>query len=46
MVMTLALLVYSIAQRRLRNALAAQNETIPNQIKQLTATPTFGGYFN
>jgi transposase len=45
MVMTLALLVYSIAQRRLRNALAAQNETIPNQIKQPTATPTLRWIF-
>jgi len=30
MVMTLALLVYSVAQRRLRRELARQNETIPN----------------
>lgn len=40
MVMVLALLVYSIAERRLRNLLAAQQETLPNQIKQPTATPT------
>ena len=36
MVMTLALLVYSVAQRRLRRELARQNETIPNQINQPT----------
>src|SRR5712691_8309195 len=29
MVMTCALLVYSVAQRRLRHSLARQNETIP-----------------
>ena len=45
MVMTLALLVYSIAQRRLRHALAAQNETLPNQINQPTKTPTMRWIF-
>jgi transposase len=40
MVMTLALLVYSVAQRRLRQELAHQNETIPNQINQPTNRPT------
>jgi len=40
MVMTLALLVYSVAQRRLRHALARQNATIPNQINQPTSRPT------
>jgi transposase len=40
MVMTLALLVYSVAQRRLRRELACQNETIPNQINQPTSRPT------
>ena len=40
MVMTLALLVYSVAQRRLRHALAEQNATIPNQINQPTSRPT------
>jgi transposase len=34
MVMTLALLVYSIAQRRIRQALVEKSETLPNQIKQ------------
>ena len=36
MVMTLALLVYSLTQRRLRQQLATHNETIPNQIHQPT----------
>ena len=40
LVMTLALLVYSVAQRRLRHALAEQNATIPNQIHQPTSRPT------
>jgi transposase len=45
MVMTLALLVYSIAQRRLRQALAMHNETLPNQINQPTKTPTMRWIF-
>jgi transposase len=45
MVMTLALLVYSIAQRRLRNALEKQNQTLPNQINQPTETPTMRWIF-
>jgi transposase len=45
MVMTLALLVYSVAQRRLRQALARQNETIPNQINQPTNRPTLRWVF-
>ena len=45
MVMTLALLVYSIAQRRLRNALAKQNQILPNQINQPTKTPTMRWIF-
>ena len=45
MVMTLALLVYSVAQRRLRQALARQNETIPNQIHQPTHRPTLRWVF-
>jgi len=40
MVMTLALLVYGVIERRIRKQLAKQNETIPNQINQPTATPT------
>jgi len=45
MVMTLALLVYSVAQRRLRRALACQNATIPNQINQPTNRPTLRWVF-
>jgi transposase len=45
MVMTLALLVYSVAQRRLRRKLARQNETIPNQINQPTSRPTLRWVF-
>ena len=45
MVMTLALLVYSVAQRRLRAPLATPQETVPNQIKQPTTSPTLRGVF-
>jgi len=45
MVMTLALLVYSLAQRRVRQELAQQEETLPNQIGQPTATPTLRWIF-
>jgi transposase len=45
MVMTLALLVYSVAQRRLRQALAHQHESLPNQINQPTQRPTLRWVF-
>ena len=45
MVMTLALLVYSVTQRRLRHQLARQGETVPNQIHQPTARPTLRWVF-
>jgi transposase len=45
MVMTLALLVYAVAQRRLRQELARQNEKIPNQIHQPTSRPTLRWVF-
>ena len=45
MVMTLALLVYSVTQRRLRQQLARQNTTVPNQIKQPTQRPTLRWVF-
>jgi transposase len=45
MVMTLALLVYSVAQRRLRQELARQKETLPNQINQPTQRPTLRWVF-
>lgn len=44
-VMTLSLLVYSIAQRKLRQMLEANDETIPNQINQPTKTPTLRWVF-
>jgi transposase len=40
MVMTLALLVDSVAQRRLRQQLARHHETVPNQIHHPTTSPT------
>lgn len=45
MVMTLALLVYSVAQRRLRQALARQHESLPNPINQPTQRPTLRWVF-
>jgi transposase len=45
MVMTLALLVYSLTQRRLRQQLAERHETIPNQIHQPTERPTLRWVF-
>jgi len=45
MVMTLALLIYSVAQRRLRKQLATHHETVPNQINQPTASPTLRWVF-
>jgi transposase len=45
MVMTLALLVYSVAQRRLRAQLGMHQETVPNQINQPTASPTLRWVF-
>lgn len=45
MVMTLALLIYSIAQRRLHKALKEVQETLPNQIRQETGKPTLRWIF-
>jgi transposase len=45
MVMTLALLVYSVTQRRLRQQLAQHHETVPNQINQPTPSPTLRWVF-
>src|SRR5712671_7072464 len=45
MVMTVALLVYSVAQRRLRQALVRQKESLPNQINQPTQRPTLRWVF-
>jgi len=44
-VMTLALLVYSIAQRRLRKALRKEDQTIPNQIGKPIRNPTMKWVF-
>jgi len=45
MVMTLGLLVYSIAQRRLRTRLEAIGEQLVNQINQSTSQPTLRWVF-
>ena len=45
MVMTLALLVYSVAQRRMRKRLESTGETILNQINQPTSQPTLRWVF-
>ena len=45
MIMTLSLLVYSIAQRRMRASMKKANETIPNQINIPSATPTLRWVF-
>jgi transposase len=45
MVMTLALLVYSVAQYRLRQQLAHHKQTVPNQINQPTTSPTLRWVF-
>jgi len=44
-VMTLALLVYALAERKLRHSLKENQETLPNQIKQQTSTPTLRWVF-
>ena len=45
MIMTLSLLVYSIAQRRMRASIEKAKKTIPNQINIPTATPTLRWVF-
>lgn len=45
MVMILALLIYAIAQKRLRDALAENGQTIPNQIGKPIQTPTMRWVF-
>ena len=45
MVMTLALLVYAIAQRRLHQALKELQATLPNQIRKETGKPTLRWIF-
>jgi transposase len=45
LVMPLALLVYPVAQRRMRHALARPHDTLPNQIGQPTSRPTLRWLF-
>lgn len=45
MIMGLALLVYSLAERKLREALKVMNATIPNQLRKPTQTPTIRWVF-
>ena len=45
MVMGLCLLVYTLGQRQLRQALADVEETIPNQLTKPTSTPTLRWIF-
>ncbi len=45
MIMGLCLLVYTLGQRQLRQALAHSEETIPNQLKKPTSTPTLRWVF-
>jgi transposase len=45
MIMTLALLVYSVAQRRLRQQLAHSHDTVPNQLNRPTPSPTLRWIF-
>lgn len=45
MIMTLALLVYSVTERRLRTALKKANETLPNQIRKPVKNPTLRWIF-
>lgn len=44
-IMTVSLLVYSIAQRRLRKILESKSETLPDQLSQPTKTPTLKWIF-
>jgi transposase len=45
MVMTLCLLVYNVAQYKLRSALTKQNETLPNQLSKEVKNPTMRWIF-
>jgi len=45
MVMTLALLVYALAERQLRLRLVEENESIPNQLGKPTQSPTLRWVF-
>jgi transposase len=45
MVMTLSLLIYNVAQYRIREALKEQNETLPNQLNKPIQNPTLRWIF-
>ena len=45
MVMTLCLLVYNLAQYKLRQSLMAQDDTLPNQLGKETQKPTIRWIF-
>jgi transposase len=45
MIMGLALLIYSLAELKLREALKVMNATIPNQLRKPTQTPTMRWVF-
>lgn len=45
LIMVLCLLVYRLAEHRLRQQLAATSQTIPNQLNQPTARPTMRWVF-
>ena len=45
MVMTLTLMVYNVAQHKLREALKIQNETVPNQLNKPIQNPTMRWIF-
>jgi transposase len=45
MIMALCLLVYSLGQRQLRNALSRATQTLPNQLGKPTDTPTLRWVF-
>lgn len=45
MVMTLCLMIYSIAQHKLRQALEKANETVPDQLTKQTTQPTAAWIF-
>lgn len=45
LVMVLCLLVYRLAEHRLREQLAATGQTVPNQLKQPTVRPTMRWIF-
>lgn len=45
MVMTLTLMVYNVAQHKLREALKIQNETLPNQLNKPIQNPTMRWIF-